>query len=261
LARYLRKKFKAKFSKPYTIDYRRSPYYKQSFRLKLYHKLNKYNLKYDNTTNKLLNVDTNEPFLIFSFDESSQQFTSNNVRVWSLNKPKMFKNGYKVKVNAAGAYSLTHEGHDYLEFMEDSTAVSISKVLQNLRNENHIGVILILIDNFPSHKAHLVKDIAIQLNIDLLFLPPYSPQLQPEEKIWHSTKRDISQFKADTIPNLNELNQDKTKELLENVLTKSFYHHTKSKERWNTVKNEYILPLIKKLNPLENQNWKLQKTK
>jgi len=172
----------------------------------------------------------------------------------------MLKNGYKVKVNAAGAYSLTYDGHDYLEFMEDSTAVSISKVLQNLRKNNPLGIILILIDNFPSHKAHLFKDIATQLKIELLFLPPYSPQLQPEEKIWHSTKRDISKFKINTIPNLNKIKQDKTKELLENVLTKSFYHHTKSKERWNTVKNEYILPLIKKLNPLENQNWEVQKT-
>jgi len=155
--------------------------YKQSFRLKLY-KLNKYNLKYDIETGKILNIDTNEPFLIFSFDESSQQFTSNNIRVWSLNKPKMFKNDHKIKINAAGAYSLTYDGHDYLEFTEDSTAVSISKVLQNLRKNNPLGVILILIDNFPSHKAHLFKDIAIQLNIELLFLPPYSPQLQPEEK-------------------------------------------------------------------------------
>ena len=61
-----------------------------------------------------------EPFLIFSFDESSQQFIANNVRVWSLTKPQMIKDVGKHKANVAGSYSLTNEGKDDLVFLENS---------------------------------------------------------------------------------------------------------------------------------------------
>jgi hypothetical protein len=122
----MREKFKAKFGKPYSHDYRRSPYYKQSFYLKLYHKLKKYNLKYNSKTENIINLETNEPFLIFSFDETSQQLSANNIKVWSLTKPQMAKNTEKVKSNAAGFYSLTPEGKDYLEYLENSKAVTIA---------------------------------------------------------------------------------------------------------------------------------------
>ena len=66
----LREIFKARFAKPYIVDYRQSPYYQGIFRLNCYHKLNKYNLKYDIETANILNLDTGEPLLIFSFDGS-----------------------------------------------------------------------------------------------------------------------------------------------------------------------------------------------
>jgi hypothetical protein len=149
----MRVKFCAKFGKPYPHDYRRSSYYQQSFHLKMYHKLKKFRLKYDPASENIINIETNEPFLIFSFDESSQQLSANNVKVWSIVKPRMAKNTYKVKSNAAGFYSMTPEGKDYLEYLENSKAVTIGKSFKNLRKLNPKGVIMLLIDNFPSHKC------------------------------------------------------------------------------------------------------------
>ena len=51
-------------------------------------------------TENIINLETNEPFLIFSFDETSQQLSANNVKVWSLTKPQMAKNTEKVKYNS-----------------------------------------------------------------------------------------------------------------------------------------------------------------
>jgi transposase len=203
--RLMREKFKAKFGKPYTHDYRRSPYYKQSFYLKLYHKLKKFKLKYDPVSKNITNLETNDPFLMFSFDESSQQLSANNIKTWSLKKPRMAKNTEKVKSNAAGFYSLTPEGKDYLEYLENSKAITIAESFKNLRKLNPKGVILLLIDNFPSHTSHLIKNLAEELNIELLFLPTYSPQVQPEEKVWHSVKRFISQIKIDILTNLKKI--------------------------------------------------------
>lgn len=45
---------------------------------------------------------------------------------------------------------------------------------------------IIVLDNGTFHKA---KRLAIPGNIALLFLPPYSPELNPAEKIWQHIKR------------------------------------------------------------------------
>lgn len=45
---------------------------------------------------------------------------------------------------------------------------------------------IIVLDNGAFHKA---KNLTIPPNIALLFLPPYSPELNPAEKIWKTIKR------------------------------------------------------------------------
>ena len=51
------------YAKPYPRDYRQSPYYKQSFHLKLSRIFKKYKLKYDPTTGNIINMKTKEAFL------------------------------------------------------------------------------------------------------------------------------------------------------------------------------------------------------
>jgi len=45
---------------------------------------------------------------------------------------------------------------------------------------------IIVLDNGAFHKASKLK---LPDNIALLFLPPYAPELNPAEKIWHHIKR------------------------------------------------------------------------
>ena len=95
------------FAKPYGKDYRQSPYYKQSFHLKLMPIFKKYKLKYDPETGNIINKKTNEKFHIFSFDESSFQFSPNNVKFWALLKPMIERDTTLFKCKAMGAYALT----------------------------------------------------------------------------------------------------------------------------------------------------------
>ena len=62
LAILLRKKLNAHFAKSYSKDYRQSPYYKQSFHLKLNAIFKKYKLQYDSNTGNIINKETNEAF-------------------------------------------------------------------------------------------------------------------------------------------------------------------------------------------------------
>lgn len=54
----------------------------------------------------------------------------------------------------------------------------------SLQNEHELK--LIVLDNGAFHKANSLK---IPDNIILIFLPPYSPELNPAEKIWAKFKR------------------------------------------------------------------------
>ena len=195
LTRLLRTRLGLRFAKPYPIDYRRSPYYKQTFNLRLYHKLKHHKLKYDLKNNLILDAETNELFLIFSFDEASFQFNKNSAKMWSIHKPTMKKNSDRHACKVAGSYSLTPNGVDDLYFMENSKKETILECFKSLRAKNPNGVILLIIDNFTSHTSTFIKEEAIKLNIELCYLPSYSPQLQPIEKIWKDMKRFMSEFK------------------------------------------------------------------
>ena len=259
LAKLLKKKLNAHFAKPYSKDYRQSPYYKQSFHLKLNHIFKKYKLQYDINTGNIINKETNEPFHIFSYDESSFQFTPNNVKFWALIKPMVKKDTTIFKCKAMGAYALTPNSNDYLEFVENQKSETLIKYLENLRNKNPEGVMLLLIDNFTAHKTDDVLEKAKELNIELCFLPTYSPQLQPIEKVWKENKRQVALFKINSVKDYKDLTKKERQSILEEIITESFYEVVKSKNKWNKVLNNFILPKIKLYSPEFNTNWEVQK--
>jgi len=58
----------------------------------------------------------------------------------------------------------------------------IKRVFKNKRT------IHIILDNYSVHHTLLLEIIAIILNINLIFLPPYSPDLNPIEDVWDPCK-------------------------------------------------------------------------
>ena len=58
--------------------------------------------------------------------------------------------------------------------------------LDELSADKYKTLIIMLLDNSAFHKANTLK---IPNNIKLLFLPPYSPELNPAEKMWARLKR------------------------------------------------------------------------
>ena len=51
--------------------------------------------------------------------------------------------------------------------------------------------IVLVVDNHPSHSTEYVRELASQLNIELLRLPPYSPELNSIEALWAIFKLDL----------------------------------------------------------------------
>lgn len=67
----------------------------------------------------------------------------------------------------------------------DTFQIFLNEFSQQKTNE----LKLIILDNGAFHKA---KKLAIPENIVLIFLPPYSPELNPAEKVWAKFKRNFS---------------------------------------------------------------------
>lgn len=53
---------------------------------------------------------------------------------------------------------------------------------------------MIILDNYPVHKAKLAEKASEILNIHLIPLPPYSPKLNPIEQVWRIIKRELSKI-------------------------------------------------------------------
>jgi transposase len=58
--------------------------------------------------------------------------------------------------------------------------------LNEFSNQNFNELKVIVLDNGAFHKA---KRLIIPANIILIFLPPFSPELNPAEKMWAKFKR------------------------------------------------------------------------
>lgn len=191
VGRILREKLKMRFGKPYPRDYRRPQDAEERLEKAL------------KETLKELEAYGEDEIGIGFVDESSPQTTANTVRVWSFEKPTIIKNTERLKANAFGVYPL--RGKPVIHFGENSKEETFIEFLKVLREENpHYKVIILILDNFKTHRSQRVREEAEKLGIKLVYLPPYSPDLNPIEFIWKSIKRIVS---TTFVQGLDELRQ------------------------------------------------------
>ena len=93
-------------------------------------------------------------------------------------------------------------------------------IITKMQTEQRICLIL---DNYSVHKSAFIKKIALHLNIALIYLPPYSPHLNPIEQIWRQMKREIKHYYL------------KSKEFLQELTIKTYFEsisETKVYDKW-----------------------------
>ncbi len=89
-----------------------------------------------------------------------------------------------------GFYALT--GQSVITFKQRFVKETIVEALEEIREQNPVGRILLLADNYGSHHAKLTQQRADELGIEFVFIPRYSPTLNAIEPLWKCTKREIS---------------------------------------------------------------------
>jgi transposase len=65
-------------------------------------------------------------------------------------------------------------------------------VLRRLRAEVPDKALIVLWDGAPYHRAKIVREAARALNITLMPLPGYSPDLMPVEALWRWLREDVT---------------------------------------------------------------------
>ena len=63
---------------------------------------------------------------------------------------------------------------------------------------------VVVMDNLPSHKSPRVRELIESAGATLMYLPPYSPDLNPIEMIWSKVKRLLRTAAARTVEALHD---------------------------------------------------------
>ena len=87
-------------------------------------------------------------------------------------------------------------GQGYFRFMVHSGSVT-AKVFRAFLKRLMVNAerpIFLVVDGHPVHKAKLVRDYVEQQNgkLRLIHLPPYSPELNPDEQVWGDVKTRVA---------------------------------------------------------------------
>jgi putative transposase len=108
-------------------------------------------------------------------------------------------------------------GNDTIEFPNSTKSDDFCEFLLKVRCNNPMNRICLIMDNFATHKAKKVREKAGELNIELIYLPPYSPDLNPIEYLWKSIKRVVSISKIENKQELVDIVRERFIDLAANL--------------------------------------------
>jgi transposase len=97
-----------------------------------------------------------------------------------------------------GAFSPVNGDYFMLELPTCNASI-FQIFLDEFSKQNPEELKIMVLDNGAFHKAH---KLIIPNNIVLIFLPPYSPELNPAEKVWAKFKRDFTNRLFETLDDL-----------------------------------------------------------
>lgn len=93
--------------------------------------------------------------------------------------------GSRSRLNIVGALNLSDIGRTVIDDYESINSENIVRFFCKLRESYPLTHKLhLILDGAGYHRSDIVKEAAFLLNIELHYLPPYSPNLNPIERLW-----------------------------------------------------------------------------
>ena len=100
-------------------------------------------------------------------------------------------NSGRNRLNVLGAYSPDDHSLESIVGTESCDAELVCQLLRQLRTANARKRLLVVLDNARYQRAYRVQALAKRLRIRLLFLPPYSPNLNLIERFWKFLRKKV----------------------------------------------------------------------
>ena len=130
--------------------------------------------------------------------------------------------GSTTRLNLVGAIDLNNLARAQVKGYDKVNSETIHAFFTELRTENGTNKrIHLILDGAGYHRAKIVKDKDDELNIKLHFIPPYSPNLNPIERLWKvmnehvrnnkyfatakEFKNKIDEFFSQTLPKIGDI--------------------------------------------------------
>lgn len=142
--------------------------------------------------NLVSTVEISSKSVIYALDETSIKVESNNYMSWTpIGKPPFIdRNGSRKGLNIIGATEITKnfDSHAYVYPNNHSiTALEVEHFIEYLLQLNHDKKVYLILDNAKPHTAFSIKRLEeVHKNkLKLIYLPPYSPELNPQENVWN----------------------------------------------------------------------------
>lgn len=128
--------------------------------------------------------------MIFFLDEAGFQSDAPLGRTYGLkgHTPVVRTSGQRQSINVISAVNARGEFWA-ATYTGKLNAESFVAFLQNFMRRPK-GKVFLVVDGHPAHKANVVKDYvrSLQRRLELHFLPPYAPDLNPDEFVWSYMK-------------------------------------------------------------------------
>jgi transposase len=128
--------------------------------------------------------------MIFFGDEAGVRSDHHAGTTWAVKgrTPVVSSTGARFGLNLVSAVSAQGE----FRFMTVKGRVGAAKFIDFLKRLIHNAqrMIFLIVDGHPAHKAKMVRRFveSAKDRLQLFFLPPYSPELNPDERVWNDLK-------------------------------------------------------------------------
>lgn len=101
-------------------------------------------------------------------------------------RPKVLTNSGRQRLNILGAYNPREQDYIGFETTDNINAQSMIQLVQQLEAHQPTGRIILICDNARYNHARLLKTYLVETHsrVELIFLPPYSPNLNLIERLW-----------------------------------------------------------------------------
>lgn len=110
--------------------------------------------------------------------------------LWSLTRCFVRTPSGRQRWNVLGALNAVTKQLTTVSNATYITSVEVGMLLTQLA-QDATRPITVVLDNARYQRCRYVMDLAVKLNIELLFLPPYSPNLNLIERVWKLTKKEV----------------------------------------------------------------------